>query len=82
MSAATTSLAELAGTDLGTHTAAYDETAAILYALAVGATSTELVCSPTTAPSLPTRLPSTVSSQARRSDRAKMLNSSSRGSTN
>jgi acyl dehydratase len=42
MSAATTSLAELAGTDLGTHTAAYDDTATILYALAVGATSTEL----------------------------------------
>lgn len=36
------SLADLAGTDLGTSTASYDDTAAILYALAVGASATEL----------------------------------------
>ena len=36
------SLAELAGTDLGTRTVSYDDTAAILYALAVGATATDL----------------------------------------
>jgi acyl dehydratase len=38
----TTSLAALAGTDLGVSTASYDDTAAILYALAVGAAATEL----------------------------------------
>jgi hypothetical protein len=36
------SVAELAGVDLGTHTAAYDDTAVILYALAVGAQSADL----------------------------------------
>lgn len=36
------SLAELAGTDLGSHTAAYDDTAAILYAIAVGAGAGDL----------------------------------------
>ena len=35
-------LAGLAGTDLGGHTASYDDTAAILYALAVGASETRL----------------------------------------
>ena len=42
MSTTSLTLAELAGVDLGTHTASYDDTAAILYALAVGATATEL----------------------------------------
>mgnify|MGYP001436446609 CR=1 FL=1 len=37
-----TPLAELAGTNLGAHTATYDDTAAILYALAVGASATDL----------------------------------------
>lgn len=36
------SLAALAGTDLGAHTTEYDESAAILYALAVGAPATAL----------------------------------------
>lgn len=36
------SLAELAGTRLGEHTADYDDTATILYALAVGASATDL----------------------------------------
>lgn len=36
------SVAELAGRDLGAHTATYDDTAAILYALAVGASATDL----------------------------------------
>jgi acyl dehydratase len=35
-------VAELAGTDLGSHTATYDDAAAILYALAVGAPATDL----------------------------------------
>ncbi|MCF8570391.1 enoyl-CoA hydratase [Gordonia sp. HY002] len=35
-------LAELSGTDLGTHTASYDDRDCILYALAVGAKPTEL----------------------------------------
>ena len=38
----TLSLAELAGTDLGVHTASYDDTAVILYALAVGAAPDDL----------------------------------------
>lgn len=43
MSSTTTkSLADLAGTELGTHTASYDDTAAILYALSVGASATDL----------------------------------------
>ncbi len=42
MSIPTLTLAELAGTDLGSHAASYDDTAAILYALAVGASSTDL----------------------------------------
>jgi acyl dehydratase len=42
MSTPTLSVADLAGTDLGTHTVSYDDTAAILYALAVGAASTDL----------------------------------------
>jgi acyl dehydratase len=42
MSTPTLPLAELAGTDLGGHTVSYDDTAAILYALSVGAASTEL----------------------------------------
>jgi hypothetical protein len=42
MSTMTLDLAELAGTDLGAHTASYDDTAAILYALAVGASSDDL----------------------------------------
>lgn len=42
MSSSTLPLAALAGTDLGTHTASYDDTAAILYALAVGASATDL----------------------------------------
>lgn len=42
MNTAALTLAELAGTDLGTNTASYDETAAILYALAVGAAATDL----------------------------------------
>lgn len=42
MSTAVTTLGQLAGTDLGTHVASYDETAAILYALAVGAAATDL----------------------------------------
>lgn len=42
MSAATVSLADLAGTELGTSTASYDDTAAILYALAVGASAADL----------------------------------------
>ncbi len=42
MSATPTILAELAGADLGGHTAAYDDTAAILYAIAVGAGATDL----------------------------------------
>ncbi len=42
MSAPSLTLADLAGTDLGTPTASYDDTAAILYALAVGASATEL----------------------------------------
>jgi acyl dehydratase len=37
MSNTTRTLADLAGADLGTHTASYDDTAAILYALTVGA---------------------------------------------
>lgn len=37
MSEMTRALADLTGTDLGSHTASYDEAAAILYALAVGA---------------------------------------------
>jgi acyl dehydratase len=35
-------LADLAGVDLGTHTASYDDTSVILYALAVGASSHDL----------------------------------------
>ena len=35
-------LADLAGTDLGTRAATYDDTAVILYALAVGASATDL----------------------------------------
>lgn len=42
MSTGAITLAELAGTDLGDHTASYDDTAAILYALAVGAPATRL----------------------------------------
>lgn len=42
MSPSTTTLADLAGTDLGTHVASYDDTAVILYALAVGVPATEL----------------------------------------
>jgi acyl dehydratase len=42
MSTPTLTLAELAGADLGAHTVSYDDTAAILYALAVGARSSEL----------------------------------------
>lgn len=42
MSTTTPTLSELVGTDLGTHTASYDDTAAILYALAVGASATDL----------------------------------------
>lgn len=42
MSATTVGLANLAGTDLGTSTATYDDTAVILYALAVGASATDL----------------------------------------
>ncbi|SHK38462.1 N-terminal half of MaoC dehydratase [Pseudonocardia thermophila] len=42
MSTATVELQRLAGTDLGTHTSTYDDTATILYALAVGASATEL----------------------------------------
>ncbi len=42
MSADVTTLPEIAGTDLGTHTAAYDDTAALLYALAVGARASDL----------------------------------------
>jgi acyl dehydratase len=42
MSAPTLTIADLAGTDLGTHTTTYDDTASILYALAVGASATEL----------------------------------------
>lgn len=38
----TPSLAELAGADLGEHTASYDDTAVILYALAVGAAPDDL----------------------------------------
>lgn len=38
----TLTLADLAGLDLGEHTATYDDTAAILYALSVGARSTQL----------------------------------------
>jgi MaoC like domain len=38
----TISVDQLAGMDLGEHTATYDDTAAILYALAVGAPATEL----------------------------------------
>jgi acyl dehydratase len=42
MTSSTLAVADLAGTDLGSHTASYDDTAAILYALAVGASATEL----------------------------------------
>lgn len=42
MSTPTLTVADLAGTELGSHTSSYDDTAAILYALAVGASSTEL----------------------------------------
>lgn len=42
MSTTALTLADLAGVDLGTHTASYDDTAAILYALAVGASATDL----------------------------------------
>jgi acyl dehydratase len=42
MSSTTIALADLAGTDLGTSTASYDDTAVILYALAVGASATDL----------------------------------------
>lgn len=42
MSQRTVTLAELAGTELGTQTASYDDAAVILYALAVGASSTEI----------------------------------------
>ncbi len=42
MSATALSVADLAGVDLGTHTASYDDTAVILYALAVGASSADL----------------------------------------
>jgi acyl dehydratase len=42
MTAATSTLVDLAGTDLGSHTASYDESAAILYALSVGAAATDL----------------------------------------
>jgi acyl dehydratase len=35
-------LADLAGTELGTHTASYDDTASILYALSVGAEASQL----------------------------------------
>jgi acyl dehydratase len=42
MSATTIALADLAGTDLGTSTSSYDDTAVILYALAVGASATDL----------------------------------------
>lgn len=40
--ASTLALSELPGLDLGTHTATYDDTATILYALAVGSTADEL----------------------------------------
>lgn len=42
MSTDLATLADLAGTDLGSHTARYDDTAAILYALAVGAAEDQL----------------------------------------
>jgi acyl dehydratase len=42
MSATTIALGDLVGTDLGTSTAAYDDTAVILYALAVGASADSL----------------------------------------
>ncbi|KQZ66318.1 MaoC/PaaZ C-terminal domain-containing protein [Nocardioides sp. Root151] len=42
MNTPTLTLADLAGTDLGSHTASYDDTAAILYALSVGASATDL----------------------------------------
>jgi acyl dehydratase len=42
MNATTITLADLAGTDLGASTASYDDTAVILYALAVGASATDL----------------------------------------
>lgn len=42
MTTSTQTLADLAGTDLGCHTAHYDDTAAILYALTVGAAATDL----------------------------------------
>jgi acyl dehydratase len=42
MTETTRSMADLSGTNLGTHTATYDDTAAILYALAVGASATDL----------------------------------------
>jgi acyl dehydratase len=42
MTTSSLALDELAGTDLGSHTATYDEADAILYALAVGAPATEL----------------------------------------
>lgn len=38
----TTTLADLAGAELGTHTTSYDDTAAILYALSVGASAADL----------------------------------------
>jgi hydroxyacyl-ACP dehydratase HTD2-like protein with hotdog domain len=42
MTTTSLSVAELAGRDLGAYTATYDDTAAILYALAIGASATDL----------------------------------------
>lgn len=42
MTTTTPTLADLAGTSVGSHTATYDDAAAILYALSVGATATDL----------------------------------------